>query len=141
MHLYPVVRADSGIVAGTFLLLLHFLFKAGNIHFEAFFPQHQFGQVERETIGVVKHECVGPVQGILVFIFELANQLVQEAFAGFEGFQESVFLFADHFLDQLFLLAQFGEVAAHLLFEDIHQFIDKGFVEVQEAVSVTHGTA
>ena len=141
MHLCPVVRADGGIVAGACLLLLHFLFKAGNIHFQAFFPQHQFGQVEREAVSIVEYKGIGSVQGVLAFGFELAYQLLQEAFAGFEGFQECVFLFADYFLDKSLLLVQFGEVAAHLLFEDVHQFIDEGIVEVQEAVAVAYGTA
>ena len=42
--------------AGAGALLFHQLFKAFFIHGQAAFARHQLGEVERETVGVVKFE-------------------------------------------------------------------------------------
>ena len=42
--------------AGAGALLLHQFFKAVLVHGQAAFARHQFGEIERETVGVVKSE-------------------------------------------------------------------------------------
>jgi hypothetical protein len=43
---------------GAGALLLHQFVKTVNIHGQTAFARHQFGQVERETVGVVKLESL-----------------------------------------------------------------------------------
>ena len=42
--------------AGAGALLVHQLFETGGVHGQAAFARHQFGEVEREAVGVVKRE-------------------------------------------------------------------------------------
>jgi len=53
---HPVAGFYGGGIAGSGLLLLHFGFETFDIGLELILTKNQFGQVQRETEGIVKAE-------------------------------------------------------------------------------------
>ena len=59
-----VVRTKTAVFTGTAALFFHCRFKTGFIHFQVALTADVSGQIQRETIGVVKTECRFTAQGI-----------------------------------------------------------------------------
>ena len=50
---HPVACLDSGSIAGTFFLFLHFGIELFDIYLHTVFTQDQFSQVQRESVSII----------------------------------------------------------------------------------------
>ena len=58
---------------GGILLHLHFLLKAFLVYLKALFVQNLNGQINGETVGIIKLKCLFAVQNGFLFGVELVN--------------------------------------------------------------------
>ena len=122
---------------GTFALLLHEHLESRRVYGEAAFASEEFGEVEREAVGVVEFENEVAGEG---FSGEAGDLFLEEFHAPVEGSVEGFFFDADDVFDVGLAGADFGEDVAHRLGEDADEFVEEGFVEA-ECAPVADGAA
>ena len=128
-------------VAGTFFLLLHLHVELLHVHGVSVFAADEFGEVERETVGVEQSEGLCAVELGQLVCLQLVHGSVEQVDAVGECAQEGVFLFLHHAADELLLGLQLGEGVAHLLHQYGQQLVEKCLFLVEERVGVAHSTA
>ena len=134
MHIDPIVGRYLGRVARTVFLPLQAFFKFGQVYGHALFFENQLGEVNRKAVGIVKRKRVFAADFLLPLRPCLFRDLVQQLDAGFQRFEESVFLFLHHAFDERLLAAQFGEGRAHLVAEHLYELMDKRLFEREEGI-------
>ncbi len=137
----PIVGLNSSGIARTFFLSLHLAVETGLIECHAIFLQNKLREVERESIGIVKYECL--TSGDLCFSGSLGGgySTVEHAYAVLKSAQERIFLLFDHLHDQLALCRQFGIGLTHALDKSVDETVHECLFLAKECVGVTHGTA
>ena len=120
---------------GALALLLHEGIETLGVHLQATLAGHEGGQVNRETVGIVQLE--GEIAGNLA---AGSHFLIEELQTAVQGFIEAGFLAQQHFLDGSLAAYQFGEDAAHLAGQRVHQLREEGLFEPQGA-AIAHGAA
>ena len=122
-------------------MLLHFGLKTFDVGFELIFTKYQFGQIQRESKGVVKTEHLFAIHFCRTGGFEVFHTLFEHFDARFEGTDKGFLFFLNHFFHQVLLSFQFGISRAHYFGKGGNQFIQKGTASAQESIGVTHRTA
>ncbi|OQB34968.1 MAG: hypothetical protein BWY06_03299 [Candidatus Latescibacteria bacterium ADurb.Bin168] len=117
--------------AGTSALLLHQFFKAGRVHGQTAFPRHQFGEVERETLFVVKLESECTRDLTVVSLRQFVHLFLKQRNAFIQRLVEGFFLDANHVLDIFLSLPNFGKDVAHGVSKHVHQFVEKRFPKTE----------
>ena len=87
---------------------------------EAILAQDEFGQVERETVGVFQREDIR-ARNLLAFGF--LHQFVQQGDTLLQRAEECLFLALDDGDDLLLLRLEFGVGIAHVVYQLRHQLI------------------
>ena len=86
------------------LLLFYRLFKALLINRKPLLLQNLDGQVNRESIGVIKAERVLAGKGLLPLPYHLLLHLLQDGKPLVDGLVKLLFLFRNHLKDKVLLL-------------------------------------
>ena len=117
--------------------MLHQFLKANYIDSEAALTCHEFGQIQRKSVGVVKFKC--NFAGYLTrntcfrhFDVELHRPIKnRESFI--ESFVKRFFFAVDCLLDLFLLCADFREDITHVCCDNIDEFEEEWFVKTQRA--------
>ena len=141
LDLHPVTVLHGSGVAGACLLLGHLAVEALLVDGETVLAADQFGEVERETVGVEEAESLLAVELRLGVLLQFVHVAVEQLDALLQGAQEAVFLLLDDTADELLLCGQFGVSAAHLMNEHGNELIHERSLLVEERVGVAHGAA
>ena len=141
LDLHPVTVLHGSGVAGACLLLVHLAVEALLVDGETVLAADQFGEVERETVGVEEAESLLAVELRLGVLLQFVHVAVEQLDALLQGAQEAVFLLLDYTADELLLCGQFGVSAAHLMNEHGNELIHERSLLVEERVGVAHGAA
>ena len=110
-----VERSDDVVLlsfTGLLALLFHALLKDLHVHFQSTLGAHQFGEVDRETKGVVELEGHFAAEGIVLHIGKCVFEALE---APVQCLIEAGFLALEGYADGGFTAFQFREDLAHLL--------------------------
>ena len=127
----------AGIVlaggAGAGALFGHEALEGGRVDGIALFGGHEDGEVEGEPVGVVELEGLEAGKGFFAGRLEAFDDVVEVGDAAVQGGREG-FLFGAQRADDFGSPGgQFGEKAAHLLFEDGEEFAEEGVLQPEGA--------
>ena len=125
---------------GSFLLLLHQLVEAIEVHLQAPLLGHELRQVDGEAIGVVKLEGVVAADGLGGGLRRTIGGGVEELQAAVEGPAETDLFGLNHRRDVLGPLPDFGEGIAEAIHDHRDQLVEEGLVQVELAAE-TRGPA
>ena len=140
LQFHPVAIFNGSSIAGAFFLLLHLYVEAVLIDGEAIFAADEFRQVEGESIGVEEFEGIGTSQFCLSLSLQGCHTVVEHADTAVEGAEEGIFLFLDDAGDELTLCWQFGIGFSHFSNQSRNEFVNEGFLLIQESIGKTNGT-
>ena len=121
------------IVPGALLLLLHEGFEAFQVNGDALFFHNLPGQVDGETVGVVKAEGVLAGNGADLIGGGLVNQVGQHVHALADGGVEGFLLVFDHFLDIFRFFGQFRVSGEVFMGDGVHYLIKERLGDAQQA--------
>ena len=116
---HPVGRFHLCCIARALFLLRHFGIEIVFAHTHTVFFQNEFGEVERESVGVVERESLHAVDGAFASLLGCGNNIVNHLDASGEGAEESVFFLLNHMLDERFLCREFGICFPHRIDERV----------------------
>jgi len=133
-------RAVFARGAGAGALFVHAAVERRLVDVEALFGGHQDGEVEGEAVGVVELEGLLAGEHGRIGLLQFGDGFVEVGDAAVEGGGEGFLLGAQGADDFLAAGGQFGEEAAHLLFEDGEQLAEEGLHEADVA-AVAGGAA
>ena len=138
-ELGPVAEFVGGGGAGTLLLLGQFGLEAVQVDGVAALGGDQFGQVDREAVGVIEDEGVGA--GNLLGAGGFGHIVVQHADAAVEGAQEGHLLFTDDAFDQFLLGRKFRIGTAHVGDQLGNEAAEERLGKTEEGIAVADGAA
>ena len=141
LELYPVAILHLCGITGTFFLLLHLHIELLLINGKTVLTTNQFGEVERETIGVEQAEGIRTAEDSLLMCLQFIHGPIQQVDTTVEGTQEGVFLFLDDTGDQLLLSLQFRIGFAHLMYQCGNELEQERILLVEEGIGIAYGTA
>ena len=101
--------------------------------------QDQFGQVERETVGIFECEHIDTTDLGLTGFLSVCHELVEQTDSFIQRTEESLFLGLDDRCDLCLLFNQFRVRLTEILDELRNELVEEGRAHVQERISVTHG--
>jgi hypothetical protein len=105
------------------------------------FAEDQFGEVERESVGIIQGKGVGAAEYLFIFLLQLLHLLIEQTDAGVECALERFLLLFDDVLDERLLRNEFGISISHRLDENGKELIHERFMLSEEGITVTDGTA
>ena len=120
---------------GTGFLLLHQAVEALHLHSQPALAGHQFGEVQRKPVGIVKLEGKFPAQHAPL---QGANLLQEQVDSTIQGLVEGHFLPLNHIFNMILPGAQFRKNIPHGVCKDVHQLVEKRFPKAQGA-PIPHG--
>ena len=103
-----IVRGLSG-GSRAFLLVLHRSIEAVIVHFHVVLAQDLFGQIERESVGIVQFECIIAGENTAVALtLQARREIRQDGQTGIDRTGEFLFLLGDDLLNELRLSSSSG---------------------------------
>ncbi len=93
--------------SGFLSLFFHASLKLVLIIGKSFFFKNLFGQIYRESVSIVKFECIGTGKFLLAVFLHLIHQVRQNGKSLIDGLIEFFFFLCQNLKDKLFLLFQF----------------------------------
>ncbi len=137
----PVARLHGCGIACTLLLLLHLLVELLLVYGQTVLAAYQFGEVEREAVGVEQRECLHAVKLCLAGSLDIGHCLAEQADALVERAQEGVLFLLHDLDDKLALCFKLGICPSHLAYEHGHELVDECFFLSEERVGIARGAA
>ena len=100
--------------------------------------ENEFGQVERETVGIFEREHIDTRDLRLTGLFSLSHQFVEQRDSLVERTQESLFLALDDRCDLRLLCLQFRISGTQVSDQLRHELIEERIAHVQERITVAY---
>src|SRR5690606_30438000 len=119
----------------TCFLFFHCLSKSWYIHLQIVLSCHEFGQVDREPVGIVQQKSIF-TRNATFFGFEhmeALNPLFQRS-------EKTLFFLMDHFGDEFFLGFQFRKDRLKLIGEMVDEQIQQWFFPIEKSIVIPDGS-
>ena len=115
LHLYPVAVLYGSSIAGPRLLFLHFSIESLLVNGETILTAYQFGEVEREAIGIEKAESLGTIKLFDVGFLHCFHIIGEQVDAVLQRTEETILLLFHYLGDEFLLCFQFRVCVSHLM--------------------------
>ncbi len=113
-------------------LLIHKSSKSVHVNAHALFLNHLDGQIDGETIGIIKLESVGTGEYLLALCLMLLEDLAVDAHTCIDGAGEVLFLGLDNAGDVVCLFAEIGIMTLILADNGLNNVIEEGLIDAEE---------